>query len=156
MILQSFVAFNDTLPKTCHPYQICASEIADIDTHKADFEIAINIVDAQFYYTNPLLFVFVKSEECEEFAQLYGDYFLIPPRYYDALDLDTRCIAANFVFIDHICMLSELSKDEPRLKHSHKELQEQADTQPNMLNSLFQLYQEKGMYIIGVKHNEEL
>lgn len=53
MMSQSVVTFSDTLPKTLHPYQIYASETAAINTHKADFQKAICIVDAQFYYSKP-------------------------------------------------------------------------------------------------------
>ena len=138
-------------PHTKHIMEVCASDDKfDIQEVTTTFSKACTIVDAQFYYTNPLLFVFVKKEDCTEFAHLYADYFLIPPRYYDTIDIDTNCIAANAVFIDHICSLSGLSEEEPRVKHSQKELQEREDTAPHTLNSLFELYQEKGLYIIGI------
>ena len=100
-------------------------------------------------------YIFVKLEECAEFAQLYESYFLIPPRYYDTIDVNTTCIAVNAIFIKHVCSLSELSEEEPKLKHPYKELQEEVDTTPNVLNSFFELYQEKGLYIIGIKNNEK-
>lgn len=139
-------------PHTKHLLEIgVENDRFDIQAVTPIFSEACTIVDAQFYYTNPLLFIFVEPDACDDYAQLYGDYFLIPPRYYDTIDIDTDCIAANAVFIDHICSLSGLSEEEPRLKHSHKELQERSDTAPNTLNSLFELYQEKGLYIIGVQ-----
>ncbi|MDE0316408.1 MAG: hypothetical protein OXM61_16085 [Candidatus Poribacteria bacterium] len=79
----------------------------------------------------------------------------VTPIYSKLIDIDTNCIAVNAVFIDHICALSEFSEDEPRIKRSHKELQEQDHTELKIMNSLFELYQEKGLYIIGINTHEK-
>ena len=145
-------------PHTKHILEICvANDKIDISKIVSDFSRACTIVDAQFYYTNPLLFIFVDPMDCSEFAQLYVDYFLVPPRYYDAIEINTDAIAVNASFIHQICSLNEFSEEDPSLKQTHKEFQENVDTQPSPLNSLYQLYQDKGLYIIGIRRkNEEL
>ena len=123
----------------------------DIQEVMPIFSKACMIVDAQFYYTNPLLFVFISEKESENFAQLYDNYYLIPPRFYDTISIEMDCLAINAMFIKHICSLVELAEEEPTLKPTTKELQERETSPPNALHSLFALYQEQGLYVIGIK-----
>ena len=113
------------------------------------FSKACEIVDAQFYYTNPLLFVLVDESGCIDFAKLFDKYYLIPPKLYNSLELNTECIAVNATFVKRICSLSQFSPETPGLNTPNKTL-EVIDETAYSLTSLFRLYQEKGLYIIGI------
>ena len=124
-------------------------DAVSLDAIKATFLKACMIVDAQFYYSNPLLFVFIEDVPADA-AKLYDSYYLLPPKFYDTIDVDTSHIAVNAVFLKHICSLTQLTED-ASLKGERKELQAPEDSDAGMLNSLFMLYQEYGLYIIGIQ-----
>ena len=129
-----------------------AGDAMSLDAIKATFLKACMIVDAQFYYSNPLLFVFIEDVPADA-AKLYDTYYLLPPKLYDIIDVDTSHIAVNTVFLKHICSLTQLTED-TSLKGERKELQAPEDSDAGMLNSLFRLYQEQGLYIIGILKGE--
>lgn len=138
-------------PYTKHILEIgVADDKFDANVLTPIFSKACTIVDAQFYYTNPLMFVLSTPEQCKEFALLYDNYYLIPPRFYDTIDINLNCLAVNYRFVQDVCSLALLAESEPQLKHSQKELDNPQETPPNRLNSLFDLYQQKGLYVIGI------
>ena len=124
-------------------------DAVSLDAISETFLKACMIVDAQFYYSNPLLFVFIEDVPSYA-AKLYDNYYLLPPKFYDTIDIDTSHIAVNAEFIKHICSLTQLTED-ASLKGERKELQAPEDSDPGPLNSLFTLYQEYGLYIIGIQ-----
>ena len=135
-------------PHTKHVLEVCTTQSAFDEELVSLFSKACEIVDAQFYYTNPLLFVFVDAEDCEEYAQLYDDYFLIPPKLYNTLDLDVEFVAANIRFLENICSLSQIGKTTTRALEAETPV-------PNPFENLFKLYQDKGLYLIGIRKHVE-
>ena len=106
------------------------------------------IVDAQFYYTNPLMYVLI-GDIAPGFACLYDNYYLIPPQLYDAIQLGDDFFAVNESFIKWIGSLSQLSEDSASVKAPKKELQDPND-EPSIGDNLFDLYQKQGLYLIGI------
>ena len=91
----------------------------------------------------------VDDVECINFAKLFDKYYLIPPKLYNSLELNTECIAVNATFIKRICSLSQFSPETSGLNTPNKALEVRDETAYSLSN-LFQLYQEKGLYIIGI------
>lgn len=140
-------------PYTKHVMEIgVAGDGTLIDTVSQAFSKACEIVDAQFYYTSPLLFIFL-DDVPQDAAKLYDTYYLLPPKLYDSLDIDTSHLAVNQVFLKHICSLTHLSED-ASVKGERKELQAPEDSNAGVMDGLFELYQEYGLYIIGVLMEE--
>lgn len=106
------------------------------------------IVDAQFYYTNPLMYVLIDSVS-SDLARLYENYYLIPPRLYDSIQLNEDFFAVNGMFIKTIGSLSQLSEESASVKAPREELQYPKD-KPSIEDSLFNLYQQKGLYLVGI------
>lgn len=149
---QEIVIYKIEQPYTAHLMEISSAVgVSDIESIKEIFMRANMIVDAQFYYTNPLMYVFVDTI-LPEFAKLYEGYYLIPPRLYDSIDIDYSYFAVNERFIETISSLLLISEGE----QVKKELQAPEDQPTSILDSLFNLYQEAGLYLIGVerKSNE--
>ena len=94
------------------------------------------------------MFIFIEDAIADA-AQLYDNYYLLPPKLYDSLDMDTSYIAVNSVFLKHICSLTQLTED-VGMKGERKELQAPEDSNAGAMDSLFMLYQEHGLYIIGI------
>lgn len=133
------------LPHIEHVMEVCTTLGTFDENLLSVFSKACEIVDAQFYYTNPLMFIFVDSEDCETYAQLYDNYFLIPPKLYNSLDLDVECVAVNTVFLEHICSLSQIGKATTR------SLEKETEKDINSFENIPKLYQDKGLYLIGIR-----
>lgn len=147
---QEVVVYKMEQPYTAHIMEVSSTVGAsDIASVKDIFMTANMIVDAQFYYTNPLMYVFVDNI-LPDFAKLYENYYLIPPRLYDAIDIDYSYFAVNQRFIETISSLLLISGKE-QLK---KALQAPEDQPTSILDSLFNLYQEAGLYLIGIERRE--
>ncbi len=97
------------------------------------------------------------EQDCEGCTQLYGDYFLIPPRFYDAMDMDVQMLAVNAEFITQFGSLSQQSPRTSGLKEPNNEFKEKAPKEGNhdILDSLFFRHQEKGLYIIGIRKPQD-
>ena len=146
---QETVIYTIEQPYTQHAMEVSSTVgISDIEAIKDIFMTANMIVDAQFYYTNPLMYVFV-DEVLPDFAKLYENYYLIPPRLYDSIDIDYSYFAVNERFIDSISSLLMISGKE----HVKKELQAPEDQPTSLLDSVFNLYQEHGLYVIAIERN---
>lgn len=145
-------------PKTLNIIEICllSPQTQQMEHIQSVFSQAVEIVDAQFYYTNPLLFVFVNEAECKDFAELYDGYFFIPPRLYDAIDIAAESIAVNAEFIKQIGSLATISENEARLNPAQDEYNyDPSHESASVFNNIFQLYQEKGLYMIGIRKEQE-
>ena len=143
-------------PHTRHILEVCTSDSEEkLKEFTAAFSEACTIVDAQFYYTNPLLFVFVEPEDCVDYTCLFDKCFLIPPRFYDTIEIDVECLAVNAAFVKNVGSLSYVSQNAPRLKQPKDEFGNSESQDHNTIfDSLFRVYQEKGLYVIGVKDVE--
>lgn len=150
MTEQQMIVYKIEQPYTQHLMEVSSSVGAsEIEAVKNIFTQANMIVDAQFYYTNPLMYVFVDNI-LPDFAKLYEDYYLIPPRFYDIIDIDESYIAVNECFIETISSLVLLSGNE----QVKKELQAPEDQPTSVIDSLFNLYQEVGFYLIGIERKK--
>lgn len=144
---QEIVVYKIEQPYTKHIMEVSSTVgVSDIKSIKYIFCRANMIVDAQFYYTNPLMYVFVDNI-LPDFAKLYENYYLIPPRLYDAIDIDESYVAVNERFIETISSLLLISEKEK----SKEALQAPEDQPTYILDSMFTLYQESGLYIIGIE-----
>lgn len=140
-------------PHTQHVMEICSTVgAAELSQVKEIFSRANMIVDAQFYYTNPLMYVLIDSVS-SDLARLYENYYLIPPRFYDAIQLNEDFFAVNEMFVKTIGSLSQLSEESGGLKAPRQELKNPKN-EPSIEDSLFELYQQKGLYLIGI-HGEK-
>lgn len=147
---QEIVVYKIEQAYTAHIMEVSSIVgVSDIASLKDIFREANMIVDAQFYYTNPLMYVFVDNV-LPDFAQLYENYYLIPPRLYDTIDIDHSYFAVNERFIEKISSLLLISGKE-QLK---KELQAPEDQPTSILDSVFNLYQASGLYLIGIERKQ--
>ena len=83
--------------------------------------------------------------------QLYKGLYLIPPKLYDTIELGNGPFAVNSKFIEEIGSLSEMSDNIASPKPLRKELMGPEDQVKSDIESLFRLYQEQGLYIIGIE-----
>ena len=144
-------------PHTLHLLELYVTNtVANVEKHLSTFSKADEIVGAQFYYTNPLLYVLVDDEACEDYAELFADYFLIPPRFYDAIEMDFEVFAVNDEFIKQFGSLSQHSQERVSLRELNDEYIDKAPDQGNhdILDNLFFRYQEKGLYVIGIRKTQ--
>ena len=123
---------------------------ADIEKIKGVFSRANTIVDAQFYYTNPLMYVFV-DEISPHYAKLYENYYLIPPKLYDSMEINDSYVAVNSKFIEKISSLSQLSENNIDMKPNKEPFMDAQDQLDSPTESLFNLHQAYGLYIIGIR-----
>ena len=138
-------------PYTYNVMEICSTvKNADIEKIKQVFSRANMIVDAQFYYTNPLMYVFV-DEISPHYAQLYENFYLLPPRFYDNMEINDSCLAVNSKFIEKISSLSQLSENSIDMKPNKEPFMDAQDQPDSPIESLFNLHQEYGLYIIGIR-----
>ena len=138
------------LPRTERLLEVSTeSDYEDVEEWIPLFSKACEVVDAQFYYTNPLMFVPVDEDEVDLMVELYQNYYLIPPKFYDRMDLDLGVVAVNQIFLEIIGSLATISQG-AGLVSKHVEYTD--DVFNEQLSSLFALYEQKGLYIIGVLH----
>ena len=148
---QRMMIYRIEQPHTYHLMEIWATEeVSTVDDIVKKFSRANTIVDAQFYYTNPLLYISC-DEVSTEYAQLYEGLYLIPPKLYDTIEFGNGPLAVNSKFIEEIGSLSEMSDNIASPKPLRQELMGPEDQEPSVLDSLFSLYQEQGLYIIGIE-----
>lgn len=115
MIKPTIVTLSQTLQETHHTYQIYASEIAEINKHKTEFQNAIRVVDAQFYYTNPLLFFCVRdisNVDLSDWGQLWGAYYLVNITDIEEVLFKEEIFAVNERFLEQIGNLDTVMEDE--------------------------------------------
>lgn len=152
MMQKQITVYKLEQPYTFHVMEICSiAEISDIEKVKAMFSRANMIVDAQFYYTNPLLYIFLDDGIEKDFAQLYENYYLIPPRFYDSIEINDDYFAVNQTFISKIGSLTQFSEESATVKPPRKELQALEDQGDSIHDSYFDLYQSHGLYMIGIR-----
>lgn len=137
-------------PYTFHLMEIWAAKDVLTDDFVAKFSRANTIVDAQFYYTNPLLYILC-DEVPPQYAQLYEGLYLIPPKVYDTMELGHGPFAVNEKFIEEIGSLPEMSDNIASPKPLRQELMGPEAQVKSDIESLFDLYQEHGLYIIGIE-----
>ena len=93
MAAQDVIIYRLEQPYTEHLMEICAiGETFQKEQMQSIFSKANMIVDAQFYYTNPLLYILL-DKVSPHYANLYGNYYLLPPKTYDSLKFDTNHLA---------------------------------------------------------------
>ena len=144
-------------PHTLHLLELyVANAYANVETYLSTFSKADEIIGAQFYYTNPLMYILIDAEDCADYAQLYADYFLIPPRFYDAIGMDFEVFAVNDEFIKQFGSFSQHTQERVPLKELNDEFTDKAADQGNhdILDNLFFRYQEKGLYVIGIRKKQ--
>ena len=144
-------------PHTLHLLELyVTSATVSVENYLSIFSKADEIVGAQFYYTNPLLYTLVDGQDCADYAQLYGDYFLIPPRFYDAIEMDFEVFAVNDEFIKQFGSFAQHNQERASLKELNDEFTDKAPDQGNhdILDNLFFRYQEKGLYVIGIRKTQ--
>ena len=119
-----------THPTTEHRLEIFAESIDLINRWTDPFLDADAIVGAQFYYSNPLLFMPITGD-MKRHASLYGndlhllnieDWGLVAPTY--------PVFATNQNFIEHIGPITDFYEHDP--------------------NKLFEYHIEHGLYLIGI------
>ena len=138
---------------TCKLEQPCTLRLLEIYSMAGAIgrELAITfrevdkIIGAQFYYSNPLLY-FLIDEVHEEYAELYEDYYLIPPQLYDVADFNLGIFAVNQEFLKQFGSFNQL--EAAGTKEANKVFVEGGAG--NILSNLFGLHHEHGLYMIGV------
>ena len=92
--------------ETQHPFWILSENYDLIHAHEKALLEADKIVGAQFYYTNPLVYVFLSPEklqaDTEKHAALWGSYHLLNIKSYDKLVPLDNVMGINHVFIEQI------------------------------------------------------
>lgn len=74
------ITFSGITEKTEHVFEIVSDALDLLDFNKEDLKAALTAVDAQFYYTNPLLFLIVKDAsklDTSKWGHLWGKYYLV-------------------------------------------------------------------------------
>ena len=103
--MKPFFSLTETLPKTEHVYQIYTNEVDSMVASKAQLEHAINVVDAQFYYTNPLMFIIMEDSSelnLDNCGHLWGDYYLLNIFDIEEYTPKTQIAAVNQTFMQQI------------------------------------------------------
>lgn len=148
---QRMMIYRIEQPYTYHLMEIWATkEVSTIDDVMTKFSRANTIVDAQFYYTNPLLYISC-DEISPQYAKLYEGLYLIPPKLYDTIEFGDGPFAVNSKFIKDIGSFQEMSDNIATPKPLRQELMGPEDQEKSVIDSLFNLYQKHGLYIIGVE-----
>ena len=96
MHIQNFIH-----PQTYHELDIIAEDPGLIHQFADTLVDADAVIGAQFYYTNPLLFLIVEGE-MNRHAPLYGDYYLLRIEDWLHLELKYPIIAINNLFSEKI------------------------------------------------------
>ena len=118
--------------ETTHESKLIATSLEMLIDYEETLTKAIDIVDAQFYYTNPLMFAILDADaDVSKHARLWGNYYLLDVETWDTVALIDDIFAVNQTF-DEIIGVGDLS-----------ELDD--------LNALHALHAQHGMYIIGIR-----
>jgi hypothetical protein len=122
IIHEEMVTVEGIVDKTEYPFQIFSDNMALVDEHKARLKTALNIVDAQFYYTNPLLFVILKDAsalETSKWSPLWKNYYLTKMDIGMYLDRMHPVMLANQTFIEQVGSIQNIidNLDTVRLQH---------------------------------------
>ena len=116
--------------KTGYAMEMISDDFNLIARFTGLFAKADDIVGAQFYYTNPLIYMIVEGEI--EGACLYGDYYLLDIESWGEIVLQHPVLAVNQVFLERI--------GDPKGLFQEFEM------------STFKKYHNiHGMYIVGIK-----
>ena len=132
MHIQNFIH-----PQTHHEMDIIAEDLALISSFGDRFIQADAVVGAQFYYTNPLLFLLVSDEDVSRHAPLYGDFYLLRVEDWLNIELKYPIIAINDLFSERIGNTKEIFSNfnmEKFIAH----------------------HDSDGLYIVGIKVAEQL
>lgn len=60
--MNTIIRFSGETEETTHNFEIVSSEMELIEKYKPELIAALNTVDAQFYYSNPLILVIIDAE----------------------------------------------------------------------------------------------
>ena len=106
-----------------------------IDTFLEMFLQADKIIDAQFYYTNPLLYVIIDKIDGDatvKHGSLYDNYYLLNTESWHDIDAKYPVFAVNETFREQVAWTSEKT--------------------PNFFQAenLLQLHHACGLYVIGI------
>lgn len=116
-------------PATRHRLEIISESIQLIEQYTETFLSTDDIVDAQFYYSNPLLYLIindVKDQRC-----LYGNLYLLNVEDWEFLTHEP-IFAINQVFAEKIDTIKYSFVLDPQ--------------------HMIELHQTHGLYLIGIKN----
>lgn len=97
------------------------------------FVEADKIVGAQFYYSNPFIYLLGKDFDPDTSGHLYGNLYLINVANLNEINeaqFDNRITAANSVFLDKIGKYADVASD--------------------VSNNFVKYHEEYGLYLIGI------
>ena len=121
---------------TEHRLEIFAESIDLINRWTDPFLEADAIVGAQFYYSNPLLFMPITGD-MKRHASLYGNHlYLLNIEDWGLVAPTHPVFATNQNFIEHIGPITDFYEHDP--------------------DKLFEYHVEHGLYLIGIKKNTEV
>lgn len=119
-------------PATQYRLKVTAESLDLLSQFTEIFAHADDVVGAQFYYTNPILYVLLlPDEDMEHHACLYGNYYLLHIRSWETLEMAHDVIAVNQNFLDDIGSAE--------------------DTLMFNITELEKYHNEHGLYLVGIK-----
>lgn len=95
---------------------------------------ADKIIGAQFYYSNPILYLLCENPDPDVHARMYGNLYLIDLDKMDDREFETSIAAVNSVFLTSIGSYSEAV--------------------PKVISNLKEYFDKYGLYIIGIDIRE--
>ncbi|MDE0087487.1 MAG: hypothetical protein OXU23_17325 [Candidatus Poribacteria bacterium] len=117
-------------PSTRHKLKIISESIEDAIDFTETFVAADNVVGAQFYYTNPILYL-ITVGDIRQHACLYGNLYLLSIEEWEYLEYKP-IFAVNQAFIDRIGSIADSYTFNPQ--------------------TLIEQHLEHGLYLVGIKH----
>lgn len=122
-------------PTTEQHLEICAESIGLINQWTQVFLDADAIAGAQFYYTNPLMFIPIAGET-ERHAPLYGNHlYLLNVEDWGSVTPTHPVFATNQNFIEQIGPITDFSDHNP--------------------DKLLEYHLEHGLYLIGIHQKQD-
>ena len=124
---------NRLQKKTHDQLEIIAETSEAIDKLTDQLILSDEIVGAQFYYSNPFLYLFLNpKEDLMPHGKLYHNIYLLSPQHWNHLDMQNGIIAVNQAFLDAIGGSKEFLND-------------------FNIDTLTQHHNEIGLYLIGIQ-----
>ncbi len=119
-------------PTTEHRLEIFAESIDLINEWTDSFLDADAIVGAQFYYSNPLLFMPIAGDmDMKRHARLYGNLYLLNIEDWGSVPLAHPVFATNHNFIEQIGPITDFYEHDP--------------------DTLLEDHLQHGLYLIGIQ-----
>ena len=128
--MKSFMVQTVEHEETNYSLDIVARSLEDITLYTPLLTQADKVVGAQFYYTNPLVYMLVKKLDEAACARLYGDYYLVNTQLEHDHDFISNVAAVNSVFLEKIGSYRDVCDE--------------------LFDNFEDFYNKYGLYLIGI------